>query len=99
MNLKTAARIILAILATNILVSSQAQFQTYSMHYYEVARDLQLNSKIDSSLSFCVRPVYSINFFSADSIKDLRERKLNATQISKKIYLLPIELTQQFNTH
>lgn len=99
MNLKNAARIVLAILASNIRISSQAQSRTYSMHDYEVARDLQRNSKIDSNLSFCVRPIYGINFFSADSTKDLRERKLSSPQIIKKICLLPIELTQQFNTH
>jgi hypothetical protein len=105
MNLKLAVRILFVILTTNIQFFSYAQFQTSGMQLYdEVARELQLNGKLNPLLSFCVRPVYNNNFFKLDSINKYnnnlgRLKTSDSLQFSRQILLLPIELKQQYNTH
>lgn len=104
MNLKLAVRILLTILATNIRFSSHAQFQISGVQLYdEVARDLQVNGKINPLLSFGVRPVYDTNIFFPDSISKRNNsgklKQFDSLPSSKKFLLLPVELKQQYNTH
>jgi hypothetical protein len=104
MNLKSAVRILLAVLTTNIQLPTYAQSQTSGVQLYnELARDLQVNGKINPLLSFCVRPVYNTNIFSVDSISNnhfaQKLNRLDSVQSSKRCILLPVQLNQQYNSH
>ena len=104
MNLKSAVRILLAVLTTNIQFSSYAQSQTSGVQLYNnVARDLQVNRKLNPLLSFCVRPVYNTKILSVDSIGGdgfaPKLNRLDSLQSSKRCILLPVQLNQQYNSH
>ena len=105
MNLKAAVRILLLILATNIQISSEAQSQTSNVQLYDdVARDMQLNGKVNQLLSFCVHPLYNVSLLSIDSVYRHQQNNTAANYFdsnnnSKNIFLLPLELKQQFNSH
>ncbi|HWI91649.1 MAG TPA: capsule assembly Wzi family protein [Flavisolibacter sp.] len=104
MNFKSAVRIVLAVLTTNIHFSSNAQPQTSGIQFYsDLARDLQDNGYVNPLLSFCVRPVYNTTVFYPDSIngKDFAEKlkRFDSMQSSKRTILLPVQLNQQYNSH
>jgi hypothetical protein len=98
MNLRSIVRIISLVLITNTCFSMAAFSQSAALQFYnQVARDLQVNSRLDSALSFCVRPNYNANTFyfdSAGGIKGIKPRPNGAG-----IFVLPIVFQQQFNTH
>ena len=101
MNLKSAVRILLVILTTNIQFSVHAQSHISDLQIYdETERDLQLNGKTDSLISFCVRPL-NTNIFRPDLIGQdylVGKIRLYDCTFKKKYLLLPFEFKQQFNT-
>lgn len=102
MKFKSIVRILLAVLAANICLTSYSQSQSVVFPLYDnIARDLQFDGKTDPLLSFCVRPIYESNFFLADSIKR-HSRSVNFKTFDSSrssFLLLPVELNQQYNTH
>lgn len=88
-------RITLVILVGNILLPFYAQCQNSGLEVYnEVVRNFQLNSKLDSSISFCVRPIYA-NLLLFNNGKSFDSLQFS----SKKIVFLPLTLKQQYSTH
>lgn len=103
MKLKPLLRIVLLILFANIRFPAEAQSQISNLEIYnEASRELQLNGRLDSSLSFCVRPLYSVNAFLLDSSTVFERRKglrENGSSFATQVLLLPLELKQQYNSH
>jgi hypothetical protein len=98
MNPTSILRVSILVLFANIHFSFAALSQSASLRFYdEVARDLQVNSKLDSALSFCVRPNYNTNSFYFDSAAGIKGVK--AKPPGAGIFLLPLVLQQQYNTH
>ena len=104
MHLKASIRIFILLLISIIQCPFLAQSQSASLSFYDdVARTQQLNSRLDSLLSFCVRPNYNSNVLYFDSVTN---QKLGGVPDGKVILsgstgfvLLPIILEQQYNTH
>ena len=103
MNPKSVVRILLAVLTINTQFFADAQSTTSGRQLYnEVARDLQLDGRINPLLSFCVRPIYNTTIFSLDSTgKYKHSQRIDEIDSLKsaKIFPLPVELIQQYNTH
>lgn len=95
--------IILLILVSNIQFSSYAQSQYSILPVFdEAARNLQLNNKFDSLLSFSVRPIYNTQLLRLNArygFNNLKKLSPGSLPASKQIIYLPIELRQQYNTH
>jgi len=100
MRLKLLTRIFILALTVSLQFAFSAHSQSASLSFYDdVARGLQLNSRLDSLVSFCVRPNYNSNFFYFDSAAN-HLHEANAILSGPKYFLvLPIVLQQQYNTH
>jgi hypothetical protein len=102
MNPKSSIRILLAVLISNIQTISYSQTSGLPI-LNEVARDQQLNNNSDSLSSFCVRPIYYSQSFSAlrKSFAQSRFfRAIDSAQESpRQLLFLPLTLQQQYNTH
>jgi hypothetical protein len=104
MRLKSSSRIFTLVLIATLQCPFLAKSQSASLFFYDdVARHLQLNSRLDSLLSFCVRPNYNSNeIFFDSSINQNVTRGRGAKSIltgSTELLLLPLTLQQQYNTH
>jgi hypothetical protein len=98
MNLKSLLKARFLVLFANILCSIAALSQSASLQFYdEVARDLQVNNRLDSNLSFCIRPNYNTNTFFFDSAAGIKG--IAAKSYSTGIFVLPLVFQQQFNSH
>ena len=69
-------------------------------------RNLQLQGKIKSDISFAVRPLLSSTQFNLDSILKLTDPKIQLSQLRfsflknyGKVQVLPVTLSQKFNSH
>jgi len=97
MKLPPIARTIVLVLLANIQFSFTALSQSASLQFFDgVSRDLQVSSRLDSALSFCVRPNYSANANYSDS---LANKFVAGKELSKGLFLLPLVVQQQYNTH
>ncbi|HEY6956946.1 MAG TPA: capsule assembly Wzi family protein, partial [Flavisolibacter sp.] len=97
MKLPPIARTIVLILLANIQFSFAALSQSASLQFFdEVSRDLQVSSRMDSTLSFCVRPNYIANAIYSDSLAD---KLVAGKELSEGLFLLPLVVQQQYNTH
>jgi len=102
MNINSLIRFFVLTLITNIQTSSYAQTIDLPL-LNEVARDEQLNTKLDSLSSFCVRPIYYSPSLSALKQFFPGSKTIVAIdslqQPSKQLLFLPVSLQQQYNAH